>query len=135
MQGREQAVAHWTDVEVTALQTARMLARATGESSVFRAFEAAQEALMADAEASRRLRAFHARQQEIQRDRAWGGADPLQEEALEEDWRRLSLMPSVQAYLRAQEGLTDLLREVAGIISQGIGMDYGAACAPAAGCY
>jgi len=43
-------------------------------------------------------------------------------------------VPPLRAYLQAQEELTALLREVAGIISQEIGIDYGAACSPAGGC-
>lgn len=134
MSASEQRVVNGVDLEVAALEKARALARAIGESSVFRAFEAAQEALMADREVSQRLQAFQRHQQEVQFARAWGGADPLEEEALEEEWQTLSQMPTLQTYLQAQEGLTALLREVAGVISQEIGIDYGAACSPAGGC-
>lgn len=130
----EPAVLNAVDLEAAALEKARALARAIGESAVFRAFEAAQEALAADEEVNRRLQAFQHRQQEVQFARTWGGADPLEEEALEEEWRKLSLTPSLRGYLRAQEDLVDVLREVAGTISQEIGMDYAAACARAGGC-
>ncbi len=130
----EPAVLSGVDLEATALDKARALARAIGESAAFRAFEAAQEALAADQDVSRRLQAFQRRQQEVQLARTWGGVDPLEEEGLEEGWRKLSLMPALRSYLHAQEDLTALLREVAGVISQEIGVDYGAACAPAGGC-
>jgi len=134
MSASKPAVVDRADLEAAALETARVLGRAIGESSVFRAFEGAQETLVADEEVSRRLRAYQTRQQEIWLARSWGGADPLQEQALDEEWRTLSAMPTLRAYLRAQEELTALLREVAGIISQEIGIDYGATCAPASGC-
>jgi cell fate (sporulation/competence/biofilm development) regulator YlbF (YheA/YmcA/DUF963 family) len=122
------------DLQAAALEKARALALAVGESPSFKAFEAAQEALMADHEVNRRLQDYQRRQQEAWFARTWGGEDSAQEAALEEEWRALSQSPSLQAYLRAQERLTDVLRAVAGMISQEIGIDYGAACAPAGGC-
>jgi cell fate (sporulation/competence/biofilm development) regulator YlbF (YheA/YmcA/DUF963 family) len=122
------------DLQEAALEKARALARAVGESPSFKAFEATQEALMADREVNRRLQAFQRRQQEVRFARAWGGGDPAQDAALEEEWRTLSWTATLQAYLRAQEQLTDVLRVVAGMISQEIGIDYGAACSPAGGC-
>ncbi len=134
MSAPEPAIVNGVDLEAAALEQARALARSIGEGAAFRAFEAAQEALAADQELSRRLRAFQHRQQEFQLSRTWGGADPSEEEALEEEWRRLSLTPALRSYLHAQEDLVNLLREVAGLISQEIGVDYGAACAPPGGC-
>ena len=134
MSPAKQDVMHGVDLQEAALEKARALARAVGESPSFKAFEAAQEALMADREVNRRLQAFQRRQQEVRFARAWGGGDPAQEAALEEEWRTLSRTATLQAYLRAQEQLRDILRVVAGMISQEIGIDYGAACSPAGGC-
>jgi len=130
----KQAVVNGVNLEAAALDAARALARAVGESLSFRAFEAAQEALMADQEVNRRLQDYQRRQQEVWFARTWGGADPAQEGALEEEWRALSQTPILRVYLRAQEQLTDVLRVVGGMISQEIGIDYGTACAPAGGC-
>lgn len=134
MSASDRGVMNGLDLEGVALENARALAREIGESSAFRAFEAAQEALMADEEVNRKLQAFQARRQEAWFARTWGGGDPAKEEALEEEWRALSRMPTLRANLRAQEELTSLLRDVVEIISQEIGIDYGAACAPAGGC-
>jgi len=134
MSPAKQDVLNGVDLQEAALEKARALARAVGESPSFKAFEAAQEALMADREVNRRLQAFQRRQQEVRFARAWGGGDPAQDAALEEEWRTLSRTATLQAYLRAQEQLTDVLRVVAGMISQEIGIDYGAACSPAGGC-
>jgi len=130
----KQAVANGVNLEAAALDAARALARAVGESPSFKAFEAAQEALMSDQEVNRRLQDYQRRQQEVWFARTWGGADPAQEGALEEEWRALSQTPILRVYLRAQEQLTDVLRVVGGMISQETGIDYGAACAPAGGC-
>ncbi len=122
------------NLEAAALEKARALARAIGESPSFKAFEAAQETLMTDRDVSRRLQDYQRRQQEVRFARMWGGGDPAQEAALEEEWRAVSEIPALRAYLQAQGQLTDELRAVAGMISQEIGIDYGAACAPAGGC-
>lgn len=134
MSTAKQDVMDGVDLRAAALEKARALARAVGESPSFKAFEAAQETLMADREVNQRLQAFQRRQQEVRVAHAWGGGDPAQEAALEEEWQTLSRTATLQAYLRAQEQLTDILRVVAGIISQETGIDYGAACSPAGGC-
>ena len=134
MSTAKQDVMNGVDLQAAALEKARALALAIGESPAFRAFEAAQEALIADQEVNRKLQDYQRRQQEIWFARTWGGADPAQGAGLEEEWRGLSQTPTLRANLRAQEQLTDLLRVVTGMISQEIGIDYGAACAPAGGC-
>lgn len=123
-----------SSLEVIAEDKARALARAIGESPPFRAFEAAQEALLGNRELRARLDAYQSRLQDLQISRAWGGADPLAEEALEAEWARLSARPEVRSYLQAQEALTAMLRRVAALISQETGLDFGTACSPAGGC-
>lgn len=134
MSPSDRAVMNGLDLERVALEKARALARAIGGSPVFKEFEAAHEALIEDGELSQRLDAFQQRQQELLFARAWGGADPVREQALEAEWQTLSHTPTLRAHLKAQRELTALFREVAGIISQEIGIDYGAACSPGGGC-
>lgn len=134
MSPAKQDVMNVVDLQAAALEKARALARAVGESPSFKAFEAAHEALMEDREVNRKLQAFQRRQQEVRLAHAWGGGDPAQDAALKEEWETLSQTPTLQAHLRAQEQLMDALRVVTGIISQEIGIDYGAACSPAGGC-
>jgi len=122
------------DPTAAALERARALARAIGDSAAFRAFEAAQETLQADADLGSRLSAFQVREQELRLSRSWGGADPEEVRALEREWEDLAKHPVLAAHLAAREGLASLLRDVAGQISEGVGLDYGAACAPAGGC-
>ncbi len=107
---------HTVDLEAAALDAARALARAIGESGVFRAFEEARDRLMSDIELTRRLRGCQRRRQEFDAARAWGGGDPHEEEALEAEWRGLSGLPVVREYLRTQDDLILLLQEVAALI-------------------
>ncbi len=88
-----------------ALERARALARAIGESAAFRAFEAAQEALEADADLGSRLSAFQVREQELRLARAWGGADPEEVRAMEREWEDLANHPVLAAHLAAREEL------------------------------
>jgi len=134
MSPAKQDVMHGVDLQEAALEKARALARAVGESPSFKAFEAAQEALVADQEVNRRLQDYQRRQQEVRLARAWSGGDPAQEATLEGEWQRLSQTATLRALLRAEEDLVALFREVTGMISQEIGIDYGAACSPAGGC-
>lgn len=117
-----------------AIEAARALGRALGESSSFKQFEAAYEVFQADEAARRKLADFQSRQQDIRLAAMWGGADPREQKKLEREWQNISTMPSLSGYLRAQEELTALLREVTGKISEEIGVDYGAACSPSGGC-
>jgi cell fate (sporulation/competence/biofilm development) regulator YlbF (YheA/YmcA/DUF963 family) len=122
------------DPTAAALERARALARAIGESAAFRAFEAAQEAFAADADLGFRLSAFQVREQELRLSRSWGGADPEEVRAMEREWEDLAKHPVLAAHVAAREELLRLLREVAGAIGEGVGLDYGAACASAGGC-
>jgi cell fate (sporulation/competence/biofilm development) regulator YlbF (YheA/YmcA/DUF963 family) len=117
-----------------ARERARALARAIGESAVFRAFEAAEEALDANAELRSRIAAVQAREQELRMSQAWGGVSPDELKALEREWEDLATHPVFAAHLAARQDLVGLLREVAGVISEGVGLDFGSACAPAGGC-
>jgi cell fate (sporulation/competence/biofilm development) regulator YlbF (YheA/YmcA/DUF963 family) len=127
-------VAEATDLETAAMDGARALARAIAESATFRAFEEARDTLMTDVELTRRLRGYQRWRQEFETARSWGGGDPREGEALQPEWRALAEAPAVREYLRTQDDLVVLLREVAALISQEIGMDYASACTPTGGC-
>lgn len=129
-----QAVTAADNAVAAAMKAARALGRALGESPEFQRFEAAYEAFRADEAARRRLEDFQSRQQRLRMAALWGGADEHAQKQLEREWQSISKMPSLAGYLRAQEQLTALLREVITKISAEIGVDYGAACSPSGGC-
>lgn len=135
MRGSNAQTATGADKAVAAaLEAARSLGRALGESSAFKRFEAAYEVFNADEAARRKLSDFQSRRQELRMAAMWGGADRRQQEKLEREWQGISAIPSLSGYLRAQEELTALLRAATGKISEDIGVDYGAACSPSGGC-
>jgi cell fate (sporulation/competence/biofilm development) regulator YlbF (YheA/YmcA/DUF963 family) len=130
----EQTATDGDKAVAAALEAARSLGRALGESSAFTRFEAAYEVFQADEAARRKLSDFQSRRQELRMAAMWGGADRRQQQNLEREWRSISAMPSLSSYLHAQAQLTALLREATGKISEEIGVDYGAACSPSGGC-
>lgn len=130
----ERGVEATQELTAGALESARSLAQAIGESDIFRRFETAQDAFQADATAQSRLRAYQAHQQDLRVAAMWGGEAQEEQRALEREWQELSRLPTLQEYLQAQDALRELFRDVTGRITQGIGVDYGAACAPAGGC-
>ena len=99
-----------TTQERIALDRARALARAIGATAAFRKLEAAQEAIDADSELRLRIGEFNVREQELRSARAWGGADPNDESALEREWQDLASHPVLAAHLAARQELGDALR-------------------------
>ncbi len=124
-----------TDVSTAAaMEAARSLGRALGESPTFKRFETAYEVFQADRTARHKLNEFQSHQQEFRLAAMWGDATPERQNELEREWRSISAMPTLGGYLHAQEELATLFREVTGEISEEIGIDYGAACSPSGGC-
>ncbi len=80
-----------------------------------------------------RFEAYQRSQLELQKARAWGGADKALERHLDEEWERLSRVPEFQLYMEAQQEVIELCGEVVSRITEGIGLDFGRACA-AGGC-
>jgi cell fate (sporulation/competence/biofilm development) regulator YlbF (YheA/YmcA/DUF963 family) len=117
-----------------AIEAARALGRALGESSAFKQFEAAYEVLQSDTATRRKLEDFESRQREIRLAARWGGADAQEQSIIEQEWQSISATSSLGGYLRAQEELAVLFREAVRRISEQIGVDYGAACSPSGGC-
>ena len=120
--------------EDQALQAAREFAAALAETGEYRAFEDAQLALQRDGAAQEAIRAFQEKQQAL----GWGLRLGLVDEADREALRRLEqamlALPTVQAYVEAQEGLSRLCAELAGLISDTIGLDFAAGCGPGCAC-
>ncbi len=120
--------------EAAAFEAARLLARTLAESPAFRSFEAAYHRFEADESAQQKLRKFQVKQREVRQAAMWGGAGTAEQEELDREWAALCAIPTLGAYEQAQEELAAVLRESVGMISKGIGLDYGAACNPSGGC-
>ena len=92
-----------------ALQAAREFAAVLAETPEYQAFDEAQLRLRRDPAAQEAIRAFQERQR-------------LQREMLAQ--------PAVRAYVDAQERLSLLCQETAGLISEVIGLSFAASCGP-----
>ncbi len=134
MSAVERTAADLEDLQAVVMDKAWGLACAIRESAAFETFVGARRALMEDDTLRRSFHAHQARRQEVEFIRKEGEADPAQEAALEEEWRMLSAIPVMQAYLEAQEELATLLTEAVTILNAEFGVDYGAICTPPERC-
>lgn len=116
--------------EAEALQAAREFAAALADTPAYQAFDQAQIRMRRDPAAQTALRAF----QEKQQDLAWQLQFGLANAAEREDLRRLQqamlAQPAMRDYMEAQEQLAVMCREVAGLISEVIGLNFAASCGP-----
>lgn len=122
------------DLSPTVVKAARDLASAIAESEVFRQFEEAHERFRGDSKLQQQLRDHQARQQQARLARMWNGGDSSEADELERQWDLLLENRVMERYLACEEQLRNLLRDAAGRITNKVGIDYGAACAPAGGC-
>lgn len=113
-----------------ALQAAREFAAVLAETPEYQAFDEAQLRLRQDPAAQAAIRAFQEKQQAL----GWQLQFGLIGDAEREELRRLQqavlAQPTVQAYMEAQEQLSLLCQETAGLISEVIGLSFAASCGP-----
>lgn len=117
-------------MENEALQAARELAAVLAGTPEYQAFDEAQLRLRQDAAAQEAIRAFQEKQQAL----GWQLQFGLLGDAEREELRRLQqamlAQPVVRGYIEAQERLGLLCQEVAGLISEVIGLSFAASCGP-----
>ena len=120
--------------EDQALRAAREFAAALAETVEYQAFEEAQLALQREGAAQEAIRAFREKQQAL----GWELRFGLVADADREELRRLEqamlAQPAVRAYVEAQERLSRLCGELAGLISDTIGLNFAAGCGPGCAC-
>ena len=103
----------------------RELGEAIAELPEYEAFEAAREAVQADDEAQRHIRAFEQARQEFALARQLGEADEDALEAVQAAQRELHDLPVMAEYLDAQDALVDRLEGVNEAISAPLVVDFG----------
>ena len=113
-----------------ALQAAREFAAVLAETAEYQAFDQAQLRLRRDAAAQAAIRAFQERQQSLQLMLMLGALSEADRHDLQRLQREMLAQPTVQAYVEAQEQLSLLCQEVAGLISEVIGLSFAASCGP-----
>ena len=120
--------------EVQALDAAREFAAALAETAEYQAFEQAQLALRRDQVAQDAIRAFQDKQQALVWELRLGLVANAERQELKALEKAMLALPTVQAYMRAQEELSRLCGELAGIISDTIGLDFAGGCGPGCSC-
>lgn len=116
--------------EAEALQAAREFAAVLAETPEYQAFDQAQLRLRRDAAAQAAIRAFQERQQSLQLMLMLGALSEADRQDLQRLQHEMLAQPTVQAYVEAQERLSLLCQEVAGLISEVIGLSFAASCGP-----
>ena len=116
--------------EAEALQAAREFAAVLAETSEYQAFDEAQLRLRRDPAAQEAIRAFQERQQSLQMMLMLGALSEADRGDLQHLQREMLAQPTVRGYVEAQEQLGLLCQEVAGLISEVVGLSFAASCGP-----
>lgn len=117
-------------MENEALQAARELAAVLAGTPEYQAFDEAQLRLRQDAAAQAAIRAFQEKQQALGWQLQFGLIGDAEREELRRLQQAMLAQPVVRGYIEAQERLGLLCQEVAGLISEVIGLSFAASCGP-----
>lgn len=117
-------------MENEALQAARELAAVLAGTPEYQAFDEAQLRLRQDAAAQEAIRAFQEKQQALGWQLQFGLIGDAEREELRRLQQAMLAQPVVRGYIEAQERLGLLCQEVAGLISEVIGLSFAASCGP-----
>lgn len=112
------------------LQAARDFAQALAATPQFRAFEEAEHKLRTDQTAQRVIAAYQSKQQSMRTTMMLNTATAADRAELDRLQQAFVNEPTVAAYLRAQNGVTELCQATADQLSRAIGLSFTAACGP-----
>lgn len=112
-----------------AFRAADDLAGSLARSPQYAAFERAQEAAHQDPRAREMVRAFQELQWEMQAN-WWDGLQEGRRKRLQQMWEEMNQYSVVADYLRAQDDLVKMFREVNSLLREQLGFDYASLCAP-----
>ncbi len=116
--------------EAEALQAAREFAAVLAETPGYQAFDEAQLRLRRDPAAQEAIQSFQERQQSLRMMLMLGALSEADRNDLQRLQREMLAQPTVRAYMEAQEQLSLLCQEAAGLISEVIGLSFAASCGP-----
>lgn len=116
------------------LDAARELAAALAETPEYQAFDAAERQMRGDEAAQGAIRAFKEKQRSLGWQSQFGLVSDSERQELGRLQEAMLAQPAVRAYAEAQERLSSLCREVAGLISETIGLNLAACCGPGCAC-
>ncbi len=110
------------------LDAGRDFAAALAETPQFMAFEQAYMALSHDTAAQQALSAYRDKADALRALLMLNAVDEAERAGLERLKNDYLVCPSVQVYATAEADLTALCQQVAGMISEAIGLNYAACC-------
>jgi len=116
------------------LEPARQLAAALAATPEFQALDRAELRLQQDDAAQAAIRAAQERQQALGWQLQMGLIGDAEREELQRLQQAMFTQPAVQAYLDAQQRLGAVCQEVAGLMSEIIGLSFAASCGPGCSC-
>lgn len=107
-----------------AKEAARRFASVLAATPQYASFDVARRQIHQDTAASQAIRDFQQKQQYLEMLQTWGEISEADEEELHQLYDRMLEIPSVQQYIRCQNELAIMCREVAQVISDIIGTDF-----------
>ena len=122
----------WNDLEITlrsgVMQTAKQFAKTLADTAQFREFEQSYFSFRQDAEAQRAIREFQEKQASLKALLMLNAVSEQDRQNLEVLQEHIYRQPSVLKYTQAQEELAVTCQQIGDLLSETIGLDYGASC-------
>ena len=124
--------ATWTDLEVASrsvvMQAAKQFAETFGNTPQYREFEQAYFNFRKDTEAQSAIQEFQKKQASLKALLMLNAVSEEDRQELQRLQERFVQQPSVLRYTKAQEELVAISQEIGDLLSNAIGLDYGASC-------
>ena len=122
----------WNDLEITlrsgVMQTAKQFAETLAYTTQFREFEQSYLSFRQDAEAQNAIREFQEKQASLSALLMLNAVIEQERQNLEVLQEHIYRQPSVLKYTKAQEELAATCQQIGDLLSETIGLDYGASC-------
>ena len=122
----------WNDLEITlrsgVMQTAKQFAKTLAYTAQFREFEQSYSSFRQDAEAQIAIREFQEKQASLKALLMLNAVSESDRQNLEVLQEHIYRQPSVLKYTKAQEELAATCQQIGDLLSETIGLDYGASC-------
>ena len=122
----------WNDLEVAprsaVMQAAKQFSETLGDTPQFQEFEQSYFAFRQDTEAQNAIHEFQQKQASLKALLMLNAVSEEDQQELQRLGERFYQKPSVLRYTKAQEELIALSQEIGDLLSNAIGLDYGASC-------
>ena len=110
------------------MQAAKQFAETLGDAPQFKEFEQSYFAYRHDVQAQSAIQEFQKKQASLKALLMLNAVSEEDQQELQRLQERFSQQPSVLRYAKAQDGLVAISQEIGDLLSNAIGLDYGASC-------